>query len=114
MAIDELSRDEIVLEVLGKRLAQKRVSQSLTQVELAENAGIGKRTLERIENGASVQFISIIRVLRELKLLSLLDKLVPEVGISPMDQLKLKGKVRKRASKPYGRKNSDSNWEWGE
>lgn len=45
---------------MGKRLSQKRISLSLTQAELAERAGIAKKTIERIENGGAVQVVSII------------------------------------------------------
>lgn len=114
MKIEDSWNDSAVLTELGERLSQKRISLSLTQAELAERAGVAKKTIERIENGGAVQFTSIIHVLRELKLLSALDNVVPEVNTRPMDLLKLKGKVRRRASKSHRKKNHESNWQWGE
>ncbi|MBW4018392.1 hypothetical protein HG533_06165 [Moraxella osloensis] len=35
---------------LGKRLKQQRLYQNLTQVELAQRAGIGLRTCSRLKN----------------------------------------------------------------
>jgi transcriptional regulator with XRE-family HTH domain len=65
---------------------------------LAEQAGVSKRTVERIEAGATAQMSTLIRLLRALELLDRLETLVPESGPRPMDLVKLKGKARKRAS----------------
>ncbi|GHV40577.1 transcriptional regulator [Spirochaetia bacterium] len=98
MKIDELLTDDAVMGELGKRLAQYRVDMMYTQEYLAEKAGVGKRTLERLEKGMQVQTPSLIRVLRSLGLLGGLEILVPQVDIKPMDMLKLKKKRRQRAS----------------
>ena len=83
----------------------------MTQAEVAEQAGLAKRTVERIENGASVQLLSIIRVLRVLGLLSKLDYTFPEIVDRPMELLKRQGKPRQRAS---SRRNGeeDEPWTW--
>jgi hypothetical protein len=47
----------------------------------------------------SGKFENIIAVLRVLNQLDQLENFIPETGYSPMQQLKLKGKQRKRASK---------------
>jgi len=90
--------DDAVLEEFGRRLARRRLNLQLTQAKLAEQAGVSKRTVERMESGAAVQTLSLIRILRVLDLLQGLDQLIPETGPRPMDLLKLKGKERKRAS----------------
>ncbi len=41
--------DDAVLAELGRALAERRIGIGLTQAALAEQAGIGKRTVERIE-----------------------------------------------------------------
>ena len=51
-----------------------------------------------MEKGESVQLTSLIRILRALNLADNVDDLVPEPRLSPMAQLKLKGKERRRAS----------------
>jgi len=113
MKIEALLTDEAILAELGGRLARRRLELQLTQEMLAEQAGISKRTVERIETGATTQISSIIRILRVLGLLDRLETLVPEAGPRPMDLLKLKGKVRKRASGK--RKPTDEiPWKWGD
>lgn len=113
MKIDGLLTDEAILTELGGRLTQRRLELQLTQEMLAEQAGVAKRTVERIEAGATAQMSTLIRLLRALGLLDRLDSLVPEGGPRPMDLLKLKGKERQRASgkrKPL----PEEPWQWGD
>lgn len=110
MKISELLTDEAVLAEFGERLARRRIDLQLTQAELADQAGVSKRTVERAEAGASTQMVSIIRMFRVLDLLSGLDGLIPEAGPRPMDLLKLKGKTRQRASRH--RQGADKKWTW--
>ena len=106
--------DDAVLEELGSRLARRRLDLQLTQAQLAEQAGISKRTVERIEAGAAAQTLSLIRILRGLDLLQGLDHLVPESGPRPIDLLKLKGKERKRASSRHTASRPPTEWTWGD
>ena len=86
---------------------------SLRKSMLAEQAGVSKRTVERIEAGATAQTATLIRILRVLELVDRLETLVPEAGPRPMDLVKLKGKARKRASGK--RKAADKGpWQWGD
>ena len=113
MKIDKQLSDEAVLEELGRRLARRRLDLQMTQAEVAEQAGVSKRTVERIEAGGSTQVSSLIRILRALALVDSLDGLVPQEGPRPMDLLKLKRQERKRAvSRRKGR--SDRQWQWGD
>ncbi|MBK9027394.1 MAG: helix-turn-helix domain-containing protein [Propionivibrio sp.] len=89
--------DDAVLTELGARIAGRRIEFQLTQAAVAEQAGIAKRTLERMEAGQTSQLATLIRVLRVLDAASGLDSLIPESGPRPMDLLKRKGKVRQRA-----------------
>lgn len=113
MKIEDTLTDEAILGELGGRLAQRRLELQLSQEVLAGLAGVSKRTVERVEAGATTQMSSMIRVMRVLGLLERLEALVPEAGPRPMDLLKLKGKVRKRArtkKKPADEKP----WTWGD
>jgi transcriptional regulator with XRE-family HTH domain len=112
--MDKLLTDDAVLAAIGKRLARYRLDSQVTQAELAEQAGVSKRTVERIEAGASVQFSTVIRVLRVLDLLQGLDRLIPEPGPRPMDLLKQKGKVRQRASSRKPSEKAPKRWTWGD
>lgn len=113
MKIEGLLTDESILEELGGRLAQRRLELQFTQEMLAEQAGVSKRTVERIEAGATAQMSTLVRILRALELLDRLETLVPEAVPRPMDLVRLKGKARKRAS---GKRQSaqDGPWQWGD
>ena len=114
MKISNLLADDIILVEIGGRITQCRLDLKLTQANLAEQAGVAKRTVERIEAGASAQMSSMIRIFRVLGLLGNLDELIPETGPSPMDLLKRKGKVRQRASSPRHAEQTDEVWTWDE
>lgn len=113
MKIGNMLTDEAVLSELGGRLSQRRIELQLTQAGLAEQAGVSKRTVERIEAGATAQMATMIRILRVLELLDRLETLVPETGPRPMDLLKLQGKARQRA--PRRKQNpAGKPWQWGD
>ena len=85
----ELS-DKSVLHELGERLANARLANNLTQAALAEQAGVSKRTVERLESGeVATQLSGFLRVCRVLGLMERFDLLVPESTPSPMEQLAL-------------------------
>ncbi|WP_222928090.1 helix-turn-helix transcriptional regulator [Luteimonas viscosa] len=90
-----------MLRQLGDRLAQLRLALNLTQAEVAEQAGVSKRTVERLEAGAtSSQLTSFLRVCRVLGLEEGLERLLPEPVASPVAQLTQQRQTRKRASGP--------------
>lgn len=115
MKITSQLTDEGVLQELGERLSNARIEQNLTQATLAEQAGVAKRTVERLESGTvTVQFSGLLRVCRALGLLERFETLIPEAAASPMAQLKLQGRKRQRAA---GRKAAPAEarkWTWGE
>ena len=97
MKITNQAVDEAILGELGRRLASARLERNLKQADLATQAGISKRTLERIEAGGPTEVINLIRVCRALGLIERFETLIPEPVPSPVAQLKLRGKERKRA-----------------
>ena len=113
MQITKQLSDETILTEVGARIAHHRICLGLTQAELAEQAGVGKRTLERIETGASAQMLSVVRILRVLELLSSLNAAIPEAQPGPMDLLKRKGKIRRRASAKKNADQPNEVWKWG-
>jgi transcriptional regulator with XRE-family HTH domain len=114
MHVQETMADDAVLEELGRRLERRRLDLQLTQANLAEQAGVSKRTVERIEAGAAAQTLSLIRILRVLDLLQGLDQLIPKTGPRPMELLKLKKKERKRASSSRTPDQAGADWAWGD
>ncbi|HEV2441257.1 MAG TPA: helix-turn-helix domain-containing protein [Steroidobacteraceae bacterium] len=125
MQISRGLTDAAVLQALGERIARHRIQAGLTQTELAERAGIGKRTVERVEAGHGAELVTLLRVLRVLGLVDGLQQLIPELPPSPIAQLRLRGKVRQRVAHarvrrtalagkaPPGVKESDKPWTWG-
>ena len=69
--------DEAIMAMLGERLMQSRVSRGKTQAKLAAEAGVAKRTVERVESGESIQLLTLVRLCRVLGLMDGLDQLVP-------------------------------------
>ena len=112
MKISELLTDEAILSELGRRIARRRLALSLTQARVAEEAGVSKRTVERMESGASAQMLSFIRVLRVLDLLPGFEQLIPDTGPSPMDLLRNRGKVRRRAPRRTVTRETEQTWTW--
>jgi transcriptional regulator with XRE-family HTH domain len=113
--MDPTLSDESLLKLLGERLARLRLSRNLTQGQLAEQAGISVRTLQRLEKGeAATQLSGFVRVCRVLGLVERFAILIPEPPASPMELLKLQGRQRRRAA---GRKlatHPRKKWTWGE
>lgn len=114
MTIDALMGDDAILRAIGKRLARRRLELELTQAQLAEQAGVGKRTVERIESGGSTQTATLIRIFRILGLLDNFAAFIPEPGPRPLDLLKLRGKERHRASSRKQQDKVDEPWSWGD
>lgn len=114
MKFDTTTTDQAILKEIGERVAMVRLNQNFTQASLAEQAGVSKRTVERLEAGESVQTTSLIRLLRSLGLQQRLEALFPEPVPSPIAQLKLQGKKRQRASSKHSRSSKAKQWNWGD
>ena len=114
MPIQNTMSDAAILAELGARLARRRIDMQLTQAALAREAGVSKRTVERIEAGASAQMASMIRILRVLGLTAGLEQIVPPAGPRPMDLIRNKGRQRQRASSARRKEDRDKPWTWKE
>ncbi|MCX6867087.1 MAG: helix-turn-helix transcriptional regulator [Verrucomicrobia bacterium] len=115
MKITSQMTDGALLKLIGERLARQRLTLNLTQGQLAEQAGLGLRTVQRLELGlAATHLWGFVRVCRVLGLVERFDALIPEATTSPITQLKLQGRQRQRAT---GRKTATvepQQWTWGE
>lgn len=116
MQINSQLTDDAVLSELGARVAHARLEQGLQQTELADLAGVGVATLQRLETGREVRLTTLVRVLRALGLLDALDALIKEPGPSPMELLQLRGRQRQRArgSRIADEADSPRPWRWGD
>jgi transcriptional regulator with XRE-family HTH domain len=115
MRIEASAGDRAVTTELGRRVAQHRLAQNVSQSQLAARAGIGVATLHRLEHGSPVDLTTFIRVLRALGRLDEIDAVLPELTVSPLEQLALHGRRRRRARAAGGAPGGERKpWRWGD
>ena len=98
---------------IGQRLARLRLARNVTQAALAEKAGIGERTLRRLEAGEPSTLDTFLRVATALDLEDSILSALPEGDIRPIERISKKGSERRRASPPSERA-AKSAWTWGD
>jgi transcriptional regulator with XRE-family HTH domain len=101
---------------MGGRLRQARLARNISQGDLADDAGVARFTLQRIEDGHSSSTANLIKLLRALDLLEGLDGLVPEGTDRPVDQVRRRSERRQRAGSPRKRPRQidAAQWRWGD
>lgn len=57
-----LSKPDEIVKLLCERLRKERLSQQMTQSEVAARAGIGVNTVSNLESGRSVGFENLVRI----------------------------------------------------
>ncbi len=92
--------DRAIIEELGKRVRQYRQKKNMTQLQLAEYAGISIFTVAQIERGKAVSISMWLPLLRVLRLLDNLEMLLPEIKISPVELLKKNSKKEQKRIRP--------------
>jgi len=100
---DHLTNSEI-LEVLGQRLRLRRLERNLSVDELATHAGLNRKTVLAVEAGEDTRFSSMIKILRSMNLLGLLESAVPDhlpggEAVSSTGQFRLRASAKAR--KPH-------------
>lgn len=113
MAIEEQS-DGVIVAELGGRLQAERLNRNLSQQELANQAGIGRVTLSRIERGGDFSMTTLVKLLRVFDELGAIDDILPGTPVSPVAVLHGQTKKRQRSSKPRSTEPKDATWAWGE
>jgi len=104
-------------KIIGKRLKQHRLRRNLNQSELAERAGLARRTITSVENGNGCTLGTLIRLVRALKIEHALDELLKPLPLSPnaIRQAQILAEpTRKYASKPRKKPPGSSEWVWGD
>lgn len=116
MRITGTLSDAAILRELGNRLAAARLLRNQTQAALADEAGVSKRTVERLEAGeVAARLSGLVRIFRALGIAERLEALVPPPTASPVEQLKRAGRQRQRASglrRPA--RATKRKWTWGD
>lgn len=114
MKIETQTTPEAIIIELGARIAHQRIELGITQAQLAEQAGVGKRTIERIEAGEDTQLTTLIRILRILDLSDRLDQLIPESKVSPIEMLKQQQQQPRQRATPKQKVKYKKPWKWGD
>jgi transcriptional regulator with XRE-family HTH domain len=95
--------DEILREV-GQRLRRYRLQQNRTIAEVAKEAGVAVRTVERAETGERPTLETVVRLLRALGRADAIDAFLPAPLVSPLELAQMSGRERQRAGTPRRRK----------
>ena len=107
--------DTSIIERIGDRLKQTRLKQNITQQSLADDANVSLSSIKMIEKGEIGSFDSLLRVLRTLGLLNVLQPLVDEEQLNPSEYYNLvhstEKKSRKRAAGKLQNKEKETS-EW--
>ncbi len=98
---------------MGSRLARLRLSRNITQSMLAKNAGVGVRTLRRLETGEPSTLDTFLRVVLALNLDDAILGAIPTSQIRPLERVSRIGSERQRA-RPKPKDNRRSPWTWGD
>jgi transcriptional regulator with XRE-family HTH domain len=118
MNINGTTTDEAVLGEIGARVQRLRLERNLTQAELARESGLSQITVQRLEAGQPTDLLTLIRALRVLGLLESLNRALPEPLPSPIEAVRLRGKMRQRASgSRKGQRPTpqlSGGWTWGD
>ena len=113
MKVDAFCSDEKILTEIGERLKAERIRSGYTQATLAEESGVAKSTIERLEKGESVQFLNLIKILRALNRISYLDLLLPSKEKTPMEYVNSPAEADRKRFR-VSEKKRDYTFKWGD
>lgn len=107
--------DAAIFGKIGDHLRQARLKQNITQQSLAEAAVVSLSSIKKIEKGVISSFDTLVRIMRILGKLDVLQPLIDEEQMSPSEYYDLvnssKSRQRKRAfGKLNNTKKEDSEW----
>ena len=98
-------------KLIGNRIKQYRINAGISQRDLEDESGVSVRSISRLEQGASVQLESLIKILSALNLESNIDLLIPDQTKRPSFYLKESEKPKQRVRK---KGDSANNFKWGD
>jgi transcriptional regulator with XRE-family HTH domain len=121
MEISVLLSDQLILAELGERILRIRLQKNLRQIDLANEAGVSRSTVARLESGeVATQLVSLLRVCRVLGVLERFETLLPEAKVGPIEAMKFEKSGRQRAMSPARRaretsaRSAGKPWVWGD
>lgn len=109
--IDWVSMSDAALaQTIGTFVKHHRLAQNKTQEEVANAANISRSTLSLLEKGEAVTVPTILRVLRVLDLLYVMNAFKIQEEISPLELAKQEQNKRQRARNTDSDTNKKSDW----
>ena len=108
---------DLLEQQIGKNLKAFRLDQNLSQSDLADMAGISRRTITSVENGQGCTLSTLIRLVRALGKDDLLSRLLEPPPVSPTklhQANQILQSSRRHASKPRKPTPDSSPWTWGD
>jgi transcriptional regulator with XRE-family HTH domain len=102
---DHLTNSEVI-DVIGQRLRQRRLERNLLVDDLASHAGVNRKTILALESGEDIRLSSLIKILRSLDMLGLLEAAVPDSLPGGAAVLRSgQARIRARGTSPKGHRN---------
>lgn len=90
--------DTSIVRTLGQAIKQMRLRKNMSQNSLAQNAGVDRATISRMEKGRVSTLLTLVQVLRSLDQLSVLNTFLKENELSPIQELAKQQKLKERAT----------------
>lgn len=98
-------------KLIGDRIKQYRVNAGISQKDLENASGVSVRSISRLEQGASIQLDSLIKILSALNLDKNIELLIPDQTKRPSFFLNDSNKPKRRVRK---KEESDRTFKWGD
>jgi len=96
----DIQTDQEICREIGGRLKAYRLQQNRTVAEVSEKAGLNRNTVLNAERGVNPGLETVVKILRVLGRLDALEGFLPPPGLSPLQLIAMRGKPRRRASRP--------------
>lgn len=103
------SSDNRLIELIGAKVRTLRLNRNMSQASVATGSGVTVSVVQRLEKGAGCTLLNLIKILRGIDGLNLMNEFFKEEPISPrmLAQLANTHKTRKRASKGNNKPSKD-------
>ncbi len=98
---------------LGAHLEEIRLSQNMSQAQLARHSGVSRRTITRLGNGGGVSLDTFIRIVQALGLGERLADLLPPTDIQPIQRIRNSTKKKRQRARPVTKVRTEK-WTWSD
>lgn len=99
---DHLTNEEILAEI-GSRLRARRLDRNVSVATAAAAIGVNRKTILEAETTGDVRLGTLVKLLRYLNLLGVLDAALPDT-LPGAEAFSKRGQVRRRAAGTRGKK----------